>query len=59
MDLQETTYQEELEIAIQAQNYIGWDNFLKGRIALDWGDIQMRYYNEVHDNDMPNYISAT
>ena len=36
-ELQDTTYREDLEKAIQAQNYISWDNMLKGRLPLDWG----------------------
>ena len=31
---------------------------LKGRIASDWGDIQMTYYEEYYD-EVPNHISAT
>lgn len=40
-DLENTQYKEDLEAAIQAQNFIGWDNMLKGRIARNWGDLQM------------------
>jgi hypothetical protein len=30
--------------AILAQNFIGWENFLHGRVSLEWGDVQGRYY---------------
>ena len=57
-ELDESPYREELEQAIQAQNFIGWDNMLKGRILHNWGDIQMKYYEEYYD-EVPNYLSAT
>jgi hypothetical protein len=28
-----------LQAAVQAQNYLGWYQFLKGRIAKDWAPI--------------------
>ena len=31
--------------AIEAQSKIGWDQFFKGRIALQWGDIQQKHYD--------------
>ena len=34
-ELQETKYREDLETAIQNQNFIGWDNMMKGRIAQE------------------------
>ena len=55
-ELQETKYRGDLEKAIQAQNFIGWNNMLKGRIAREWGDVQMLYY---YENDIPPHISAT
>ena len=59
-DLQHSQYRGDLERVIHAQNYIGWDNLLKGRIALDWGAFQMKeYYSEVYDDDVPGHISAT
>ena len=58
-ELQDSEYRDDLEDAIQAQNFIGWNNMLKGRIASNWGDIQMKYYQEVYDEDMPRHISAT
>ena len=58
-ELQDSKYREELEIAIQAQNHIGWQNMLKGRIASEWGDIQMKHYKDVYEDDMPKHISAT
>ena len=57
-ELEDTPYKADLEDAIQAQNFIGWDNMMKGRLAQNWGDIQMRYYEEFYD-DIPKYISAT
>ena len=57
-ELEDTPYKEELEHAIQAQNFIGWDNMLKGRLAHHWGDIQMKYYEENHD-EVPSHLSAT
>ena len=57
-ELEDTPYREALESAIQAQNFIGWSNMLKGRIAQEWGDIQMQYYKEYYD-EIPPYVSAT
>ena len=57
--LEDTQYREDLEAAIQAQNFIGWGNMLKGQIAQNWGDVQMRYYEEIYDHERPKYISAT
>ena len=56
-ELADTQYKEDLENAIQAQNFIGWDNLLKGQIARDWGDIQMKYYEEYYE-EVPTYLSA-
>ena len=58
-ELQDTPHREELENAIQAQIFIGWQNTLKGHIAQDWGDIQVKYYEEFHEGEMPPHISAT
>ena len=52
-------YRDRMETAIQNQNFIGWDNMLKGRITNDWGDIQMAYYYEIYEEDPPSHISAT
>ena len=57
-ELEDTPYQEALEHRIQAQNFVGWSIMLKGRIASDWGDIQMTYYEEYYD-EVPTHISAT
>ena len=57
-ELEDTPYRELLERAIQAQNFIGWLNMLKGQIAKDWGDIQMSYYKEYYD-EIPTHVSAT
>ena len=58
-ELQDTKYKEDLETAIQVRNYIGLQNMLKGRIAVEWGDIQMQQYKDVYEDDMPKHISAT
>ena len=59
-ELQDSSYKEDLEAAIQAQNFIGWANMLKGRIATDWGNLQMKYYTEFYDDDdIPKYLNAT
>lgn len=58
-ELQDSSYREALEHAIQAQNFIGWLNMLKGRIAQEWGDIQMQYYEELYNDDMPKHLLAT
>ena len=57
-ELENTQYKGDLEAAIQAQNFIGWHNMLKGQIAQNWGDVQMRYYKEFYD-EVLKYISAT
>ena len=57
-ELDDTPYKEDLEEAIQAQNFIGWDNMLKGRIAQAWGDVQMKYYETLYD-EIPRHLSAT
>ena len=31
--------------AIEAQSEIGWDQIFKGRIALQWGNIQQQHYD--------------
>ena len=31
--------------AVEAQSEIRWDHFFKGRIALQWGDIQQQHYD--------------
>ena len=58
-DLAETPYKAALENAIQAQNFIGRSNMLKGRIATNWGEIQMTYYEDYYDDNVPKHISAT
>lgn len=58
-ELQDSPYCKELELARQAQNFIGWSNMLKGQIAKEWGDIQMRYYTEFYEAEVPVHVSAT
>ena len=45
-ELEDTKYRQDLEEAIRAQNDIGWQNMMKGRLATEWGDIQMKHYTE-------------
>ena len=56
-DLQDTEYRNDLKQAIQAQNFIGWHNMLKGRIAANWGELQMKYYKEIYEDELPSYLS--
>ena len=58
-ELQDSQYKEDLESTIQAQNFIGRSKMLKGRIAMEWGDIQMKYYTKAYEDEIPLYISAT
>jgi hypothetical protein len=37
---------------LQTQEKIGWENFLKGYIAKDWGHIQASYYKCIGANLM-------
>ena len=50
-----------LRVAIDLQNQIGWDNFMRGRIAQAWGDVQEQFYSEYYsfhdDEDRPKYHS--
>ena len=39
--------------AIEAQSEIGWDQFFKGRIALQWGDIQQKHYD--YERSQPSH----
>ena len=32
---------------------------MKGRLATEWGDIQMKHYTDVYEEDVPSHISAT
>ena len=58
-ELQDTKYRAALETAIQAQNHIGWSNMLKGRLVKEWGDIQMKYFEEVYEEEVPKRINTT
>ena len=58
-ELEDMQYREALETAIQAQNFIGWSNMSKGRIAWEWGDIQMQYYKEYYKEVPTCLLSAT
>eukprot|EP00957_Ditylum_brightwellii_P043577 3303316-Ditylum_brightwellii.AAC.1 len=33
---------------VEEQAEIGWENFIKGRISICWGDAQQIFYNTVH-----------
>ena len=40
--------------AVEAQSEIGWDQFFKGRIALQWGDIQQKHYDNERSHKSHN-----
>ena len=41
--------------AIRAQNNIGWQHFLKGRISKHWSEAQAMYYTQRTDIDKRKY----
>jgi hypothetical protein len=43
-------YQESYDRLFKTQSTIGWDNFMKGYIAKEWGTIQMAYYRHKKAN---------
>ena len=47
--------------AVQEQNKIGWNNFMKGRTSREWGEVQQAHCsekrtfpNEINDGDVQN-----
>ena len=57
--LSNSDYRDDLETAILHQNMIGWDNAFKGRLAVEWGCVQMRYYKTRYTDKIPAHLSAT
>ena len=41
---------EDIKAAADQQDIIGWDNFLKGRVATGWREAQLLHFRAIHSN---------
>ena len=61
IDLQDDDLGILIRVAIDQQTAIGWEHFLRGRIASAWGDAQDQFYREYYqfhrDEKRPKYHS--
>ena len=46
------------QLAALAQDEIGWQNFVEGKIAKEWGSIQEQFYYSQHSKRMVDKWSA-
>ena len=40
-----------VDSAFKSQTKIGWNNFLKGRISMQWGDTMQDHYDKFHSSN--------